>query len=308
MKSSPSSERSPVAALIERHLRCPKSHRPLTVSEGVITARGSPFAGRVERDVAVMLENVPVSYFDDKFAVMQSGHEERGGEWHFAYAQQIALLEERLARGGLVLDVGCGPALPYRRSADAFVIGLEYSLPSIAANAQVDLRVCASAAELPLADASIDTIVCLYSIHHMIGSRVTESEALVEQVLREFARVLKPDGVCLVFEMSPVGPFGLIERSIWGAAKRLLGPRLDMYFWPAADFRACAARNGWAEGEVRTESFASSPWTTFPPIFSLTWLRIPRFLYPLKPVLHRLHLASGGTRGAPDPVLRWTRD
>jgi len=275
-----------LAVLIERHLVSPASRLPVRVENGKITAIGNPFAGRVQDGVAVMLEDVPVSYFDDKFAVMHSGHEERGGEWRFAYAQQIALLETRLRKGGVVVDVGCGPSLPYAKPADAFVIGMEYSLPSIAANNNVDLRVCASAAAMPFADRSIDTVVCLYSIHHMVGPDIAATEALVTQVFRELARVIKPGGEILIFEMAPLAGLGLLERVLWNPAKKALGSKLDQFFWPATKLGSLATAAG-ISADLSLTQFASPAWTTFPPFFSLQWLRIPRFLYPLMPVLYR---------------------
>jgi SAM-dependent methyltransferase len=274
-------DRPALSTLIERHLACPRTHLAVTVRDGLINAAGESFQGRIERDVAVMLQNVPVSYFDEKFAVMQRGHEERGGEWIFAYAKQISLLEGRLALGGTVLDVGCGPALPYTKPNNAFVIGLEYSLPSVAANQQVDLRVCASASSLPLADDSVDTIVCLYSIHHMTGHSVAETKDLVSNVLSEFTRVIKPGGEVLIIEMAPIAPFGLFEGLFWNLAKKLMGKALDMFFWPVA---ALSARIDAAAplGKLSIVRFDSSPWTSFPPIFSIPWMRIPRFLYPLR--------------------------
>lgn len=274
------------ATLIGRHLACPVVHRSVRVTGEMIAADDSPFRGRLQAGVAIMLENVPVSYFDDKFAVMQRGHDEKGGEWQFAYAQQVPVLEERLARGGVVLDVGCGPALPYTKPVSTVVIGIEYSLPSIAENREVDLRVCASAAALPLAAASVDTIVCFYSIHHMTGSTVAESEALVEQVLREFARVLRPDGEVLIFEMAPVSGFDLFERLAWNTAKRLLNRKLDMYFWAEPSLRRLTAAIA-PTAQLEIQYFAASPWLTFPAVFSLPWLRIPRLIYPLRPVLYR---------------------
>jgi len=270
-----------IVSSIEEHLACPLSNARVKVAADRIVSAQSTFQGRIEHDVAIMLESVPVSFFDDKFAVMQRGHDEKGGEWRFAYAQQVALLEARFAQGGVVLDVGCGPALPYTKPVGAFVIGLEYSLPSIAANRQVDLRVCASAAQLPLPDASVDTIVCFYSIHHMIGGSVTETDALVKQILSEFARVMKPGGEVLIIEMAPIAPFGLFEGLFWNLAKKLMGKALDMFFWPVA---ALSARMDAAAplGKLSIVRFDSSPWTSFPPIFSIPWMRIPRFLYPLR--------------------------
>jgi len=292
MTTPPAAPATSVADLVSRHLACPATHRPVTITGTIVAAAGSLFRGRLENDVAVMLENIPVSFFDDKFAVMQRGHDEKGGEWQFAYAQQVALLEQRLAQGGTVLDVGCGPALPYKKPAGALVIGLDYSLPSIAANHQVDLRVCASAAALPLADASVDTVVCFYSIHHMIGGKVAETESLVGQVLREFARVIKPGGEVLIFEMAPIGPFGWLERLVWNVQKRLLGPKLDMFFWPVEAMQQLA-HTAAPGAKLEVQSFSSPAWTTFPPIFSLPWLRIPRFLYPLKPVVYRWQPRAG---------------
>ena len=94
----------------------------------------------------------------------------------------------------VVLDVGCGPALPYRRDPRWFVIGLERSFESLRRNADVDLRVHGTATALPLADRSIDAIVCFYSIHHMVGATVTQNRALVNAAFQEFGRVLKLHG------------------------------------------------------------------------------------------------------------------
>jgi ubiquinone/menaquinone biosynthesis C-methylase UbiE len=114
---------------------------------------------------------------------------------------------------------------------------------------------------------------------------VAETEALIAQVLREFARVLKPGGECLIFEMSPAFPFGGMERLMWNPLKRILGAPLDMFFWPITNLRQLAAAAAPA-ARFAVQFFPSSAWTTFPPIFSLPWLRIPRFLYPLNPVAY----------------------
>ena len=54
------------------------------------------------------------SFFDDKHAVMEHGSAEPGVR-RCCYAEQATAIESVIP-GGVVVDVGCGPALPYRRS------------------------------------------------------------------------------------------------------------------------------------------------------------------------------------------------
>lgn len=63
-------------------------------------------------------------------------------------------IEDHLAR--------CGSALPYRRSKPWVLIGADLSYESLRANTEVDIPVYGSAAELPLADHSVDAVVSLY--------------------------------------------------------------------------------------------------------------------------------------------------
>lgn len=67
----------------------------------------------------------------------------------------------------------------------------------------MDLRIHGSATALPLADRSIDAIVCFYSIHHMVGATVAQNRALVNAAFQEFGRVLKLHGELFVFELAP---------------------------------------------------------------------------------------------------------
>jgi hypothetical protein len=54
------------------------------------------------------------SFFDDKHAVMEHGSAELGVR-RCCYAEQAAVIESLIPGGVVVVDVGCGPALPYRR-------------------------------------------------------------------------------------------------------------------------------------------------------------------------------------------------
>lgn len=243
----------------------------------------------VKDGVVVARELEAKSYFDRVFEVMRISNQEPG-TWEIFYRQQVDLVSASLREGDVVIDVGCGPDILYRKGS-AFVIGLDTSFESIRANNAVDMRLFASAASLPLRDRCADVILCFYSIHHMTGETVEENRSIVERVFREFARILKPGARLLVFEVSPRWPFGNIEELSWDTARRALGPGLDMFFWRRSNLAALGLQVlGGASLNVR--EFTGSRLTTFPPIFSKQWLRLPRILYPFQVSLYEWRMPA----------------
>jgi ubiquinone/menaquinone biosynthesis C-methylase UbiE len=269
--------------LVEQYLVCPQTHARLTARNGIITCARSGFQGAIRDGVAVMMEQQP-SFFDDKFHIMQHGHADHG-EWQFCYQEQVRLLEKHLKPGMIVADIGCGPSLAYKPNG-AFVIGLDPSLPSIRNNTDVHLRVLGSATSIPLADSSVDMVVCFYSVHHLVGSTREENYGIVSQSFRQFARIIKPGGTLFVFEMTPMRPAALIQQLIWNPMRRLLGAKLDMHFW-TADFFEGICRQVKPEAVLERIFFQSSFATVIRPAFSVPELRLYRFLYPLTPKLYK---------------------
>jgi hypothetical protein len=98
--------------------------------------------------------------------------------------------------------------------------------------------------------------------------------------------VVKPGGDLLVFEVSPWQPVWLAERLLWNTAKSVLGKKLDMCFYPAEVYER-VGRAALPGARFSRQSFSTSMVSTFPPAFSLPWLRIPRFLYPFHVNLYR---------------------
>lgn len=122
----------------------------------------------------------------------------------------------KLARGTL-LDVGCG-IKPYEKVFAPHVekyLGLEYSPESGFRGNKADF--CGDAANLPLADASIDTILCTEVLEHVPDP---------ERTIGEFARVLRPGGTLITtapfvypihdahdyFRYSPDGLAAIMQR------------------------------------------------------------------------------------------------
>ena len=275
----------PLEEKVRAFLACPECKGPLDVREERPWCRGCGFEGAIRDDVVIMGNAIATSYFDDKFLLMREGHSGEGGDWEFAYGQQVAFLERFLRTGSVLLDVGCGPSICYKKPEGSFLVGLEYSFPSIRSNGDVDLRICGSATALPLGEGAVDLAVCFYSLHHMVGDTVRESVAIVEKVFGELGRVIKPGGNLVVFEMRPWWPFRLAQSVCWDLARKVLGGKLDMHMWPQAALEPPGkGRFPGAQFEVRV--FETSILHMLSPVFALPWLKIPRVMYPLSPVAY----------------------
>lgn len=227
--------------------------------------------------VAISRDPSSRSYFDDVFEIMRIGNH-AAGTWEIFYQEQAKTVERSIQPGEVVVDIGCGPELPYRKNG-GYVIGVDPSFHSIRANQAVDLRLFASAAELPLASGVVDAIVCFYSIHHMTGNTIAESRRMVGNAFNEFARILKPTGRLMIFDLSPWSPFGALENFVWNAMRRKLGKSLDMFFWKTGVLQRFGSER-LPNASFCVRRFNTSIFRTFPPIFSKPSIRVPRLIYP----------------------------
>lgn len=277
---------------VERVLACPRCHARVDVSAGTVRCRDGwcAFRGAVKDGVVVLVEPDKPSAFDQHHQTMQAGNQGEGVRC-LCYEQQTHFLQPFIRPGSTVLDAGCGPALPYARHDDVFIIGLDPSYPSVRANRALDLRIHGTAVSLPLPSRSVDTIVCLYSVHHMVGQTRGETRSTVANAFAEFGRVIKPEGDILVFEVSPWWPFWLTEQMGWNGMRRILGSKLDMYFWRAQALIELGART-FPHASLECVPFHASLLTAFPPSFRVPWLKVPRFLYPFSPMLYHWNVES----------------
>jgi len=287
-----------VSRTVDDVLACPRCHAAFRRIDGKLECRSDAcgFRAEIREDIVCALESeTGASFFDSHFPVMMHGSDEPGARAAF-YDQQERLLAERLERATVVLDVGCGPRLPYKRPTHALVLGVERSYESLRQNVDVDVRLFASATRLPIQSRSVDAIVCFYSLHHLVGASTQENEHLVRGALNQFARVLSPGGHLVVFEVSPWFVFDRAQRAVWNACRRGLGDALDMFFWHHAKLDRLVAEHfpAGAVGEYRPLRIPH--FTTFPPVFALQRLRIPRMLYPFHIGMHTWRMPSSVTR------------
>lgn len=236
-------------------------------------------------------EVVPPSFFDTEHENMLEGKKDQGTLDVFYSAQCQHLLELAATRSpGLIVDIGCGPTLPYIPPEGWSVVGVDPSLQSICKNELASLKLQAKAQSMPIQSGAVDIVVCFYSIHHMTVRSVAQNRASVKAALKEMRRVLKPDGLLVVFEVNPRQPFLWIQQKFWGLAKSLLGHRLDAYFWGKQEFPALA-RESLGEVRVETREFVAPSGVKFPPVINLPWLRIPRNLYPFSVSAYTIYAA-----------------
>ncbi len=138
------------------------------------------------------------------------------GYWCRVRIDRAIAASAKMASGRL-LDVGCGTK-PYRHLFGPHTttyLGLEYSPESGYRGNLADL--CGDAAALPIADGTIDTILCTEVLEHVPDP---------EGTIAEFARVLAPGGIVITtapfafpvhdeydfFRYSPKGVATIMER------------------------------------------------------------------------------------------------
>jgi ubiquinone/menaquinone biosynthesis C-methylase UbiE len=224
----------PLPEQVERLLVCPSCRSPFVVADAELRCQNGAcgFVGLLAHEVVVLGDRSVPSFFDARHEVMTAQASLEGVRC-LCYEGQSVIVDQVLAPGQVVLDVGCGPALPYVKPPETFVIGLEASYASIRANRDVDMRVYGSALEIPLPDHAVDAALAFYAVHHMTGQTFDENLVCLQRALKELGRVVKPGGHLLVFEVSPWGPAWQAERLLWNTARKVLGSKLDMCFYTA---------------------------------------------------------------------------
>jgi len=265
-------------SLMQQYLACPKCRAEMKVSDKSYRCLSCGNEGQLRDNVFLVKPLESGHYFDDLHEVMQEGNESPEIR-EMCYSKQSERLEGMIRPGDIVVDIGCGPAIHFEKPHDCVLIGVDPSFNSIRANSQLDIRIFGSAASMPLRDHSVDRISLFYSIHHMIGQTVAENQDNVTAALRECGRVMRPGGTLVVFDMSPWWPAWHAQKLMWNRARRVLGGKLDMFFWRDGVLQRLAD-TAFPSKRVETETFRVSPFLVFPPVFSLPGLKVPRFLYP----------------------------
>jgi SAM-dependent methyltransferase len=150
------------------------------------------------------------------------------------------------------------------------------------------LAVQGDARGLPFADGAFDHVVLPLVLHHVAGRTADEARHLTILVVREAARVLRRGGLVWICEICPSPRGYRWERRLVPLTRRLLGwvgqPLVVLH--SAEFYLSILDRDQWAEtGAVPIRAEGAGPWDLVQPVIALPWLRIPRFTFPVQPVL-----------------------
>jgi ubiquinone/menaquinone biosynthesis C-methylase UbiE len=139
--------------------------------------------------------------YRQRYARMQPG-------WQSATVQYEALIRRLLQPGQRVLDLGCGRggALEQLGPAVAHPFGLDPDHISLVEHRLPDLpRVTARADAIPLADSSIDLVLCSWVLEHLPHPARTFADV---------ARVLRPGGAFVFLAPGARSPAALLNRAL----------------------------------------------------------------------------------------------
>lgn len=166
---------------------------------------------------------------------------------------------------GTLLDVGCGKK-PFAPVFAPFVtkhLGIEYSPESVYRGHKADIF--GDAMNIPLADNSVDTILCTEVLEHLPNP---------EKAIAEFARILRPNGVLIT-----TAPFFYPIHDAW-----------DFFRYSPDGLATLMKQNGL---DIELVKPLSGTGVTLALLFNLYWFDIgfmwTKWLYPfgviLRPIL-----------------------
>lgn len=216
-------------------------------------------------------------YFEDPM-----GHE--NAPFHLKIAQRI---QENVR--GSILCIGGVWDLADLSELEGRITTVDVSRGMMAQRAEGPVRrVVNDGRTLAFGDASFDHAVLSLVLHHITGESATDARSNVRRVLSEVHRVLKPGGRVWVSELCPPAPVYGVELAAVPVTKRVLAladvPLVVMH--AKGFYRKVLEDLGYHEVDVyRPRSPDAGPFDTVEPVLGMPWLKVPRFMFPVKAFL-----------------------
>ena len=187
-------------------------------------------------------------------------------EWedqYFTEDQSIYKLFTDITAGfvrGDVLDLGCGSRIYYDTSAVDKWVGVDLSpilldgiqfLGGKAPTGAIE-TVQGNCEILEFDDESFDFVCCIFLLHHMGRNNKAQSRAVVQKVIGQSMRVLKPGGSMIVMESWPhivLQIYGWVFPLLYPVVRRMFNTELPL-FWSAKELKQMAVDAGYDQQHV----------------------------------------------------------
>jgi len=99
----------------------------------------------------------------------------------YSYLKLIKLAQERTKKNSIIVDAGAGPCMYKSYFSHANYIAIDRG--TVKERKRIDIK--GDVIEIPLKNNSVDSIICMAVIEHIIDPK---------KLLKEFYRILKPKG------------------------------------------------------------------------------------------------------------------
>ena len=143
--------------LIQQYVVCPKCRAELGIENQRYTCTACGHQTNLQDGVFLAKPLAAGHYFDSRYQAMQRCNE-LPEIWELCYAQQSRLALELIRPGDVVVDIGCGPVIHFKKPQDCVLIGVDPSFASIRVNEALDVRVFSSADAIPPRNRSVDRV------------------------------------------------------------------------------------------------------------------------------------------------------
>lgn len=172
-------------------------------------------------------------------------------------------------------------------SCEVTVVDLSADMLSHYQELGVELMV-GDARSLAVGDNTFDHVVFPLVLHHITDQSGVVARSNVRRALAEARRVLKPGGRIWISEFSVSRPVYAAEILLAPVTSRALGLKgIPLVVMHHADFYQKSLREqGFGDIALKPiQATRASPFDLIQPVIGLPMLRVPRFMYPVTPVL-----------------------
>jgi ubiquinone/menaquinone biosynthesis C-methylase UbiE len=191
--------------------------------------------------------------------------------------------------GERVLDIGNGGIRTFFSPQTSLYVGVDFSLEMLRRGENGTYhKVCAEAMNLPFKEGGFDTILYLYSLHHLAKGSVGATVEEVKKALKEGSICLKTGGNVIIAETCFHSFLEKVEKALFFILRTLLffTRQSEVFFFSAETLARILTECSYRE--IKTWKFSreeENPQRWTPISIGFPFFKIPRWMNPSRTVI-----------------------